>query len=99
MSDPTDYELEPTPVPGTLSVVEDAAPAAPAPASRRPPVWRNRDYMLLWSGQVVSTLGSGISGIVVPLLILALTNSPRRRASPGRWAACPICSSACRRAR
>jgi predicted MFS family arabinose efflux permease len=32
--------------------------------------------MLLWSGQVVSTLGSTASSIVFPLLILALTNSP-----------------------
>jgi len=32
--------------------------------------------MLLWSGQVTSTVGSTASGVVVPLLILALTNSP-----------------------
>ncbi len=32
--------------------------------------------MLLWSGQVVSTLGSTASAIVFPLLILALTDSP-----------------------
>jgi predicted MFS family arabinose efflux permease len=32
--------------------------------------------MLLWGGQVVSTLGSGAAGIVYPLLILALTDSP-----------------------
>jgi predicted MFS family arabinose efflux permease len=32
--------------------------------------------MLLWSGQVVSTLGSTASSIIYPLLILALTGSP-----------------------
>ena len=32
--------------------------------------------MLLWGGQVVSTLGTESSSIVYPLLILALTNSP-----------------------
>jgi len=32
--------------------------------------------MLLWSGQVVSTLGSTATSIVFPLLILSLTNSP-----------------------
>jgi len=32
--------------------------------------------MLLWSGQVVSTLGSTATSIVYPLLILRLTNSP-----------------------
>lgn len=50
-----------------------ATPPWPAPL---PPLWRNRDYMLLWSGQVVSVLGSTIAGIAMPLLILALTGSP-----------------------
>lgn len=41
-----------------------------------PTLWRNPDYMLLWSGQVISTLGTSASTIVYPLLILALTSSP-----------------------
>ena len=41
-----------------------------------PALFRNRDYMLLWSGQVVSTLGSSASYVVYPLLILAITGSP-----------------------
>ena len=89
MSDQTGYELEPTPTPGTLSLIEETPPAAPAPSERLPPVWRNRDYMLLWSGQVVSTLGSGISGIVFPLLILALTNSPQAAGIAGALASLP----------
>lgn len=32
--------------------------------------------MLLWSGQVVSTLGSSAAAIIYPLLILAITESP-----------------------
>ncbi len=40
------------------------------------PLWRNRAYMILWSGQLISDLGSGISGFAAPLLLLALTNSP-----------------------
>jgi predicted MFS family arabinose efflux permease len=32
--------------------------------------------MLLWSGQVVSTLGSSAAAIIYPLLILAITDSP-----------------------
>ena len=32
--------------------------------------------MLLWSGQVVTTLGASASSIIYPLLILALTGSP-----------------------
>lgn len=46
-------------------------------SSARPtPLWLNRDYLLLWSGQAVSTLGSGVSGLAFPLLVLALTGSP-----------------------
>ena len=41
-----------------------------------PALFHNRDYMLLWSGQVVSTLGSSASYVVYPLLILAITGSP-----------------------
>jgi len=32
--------------------------------------------MLLWGGQVVSTLGSSASNVIYPLLILAITDSP-----------------------
>ncbi|HLI07921.1 MAG TPA: MFS transporter [Ktedonobacteraceae bacterium] len=39
-------------------------------------LWRNRDYLLLWGGQTLSNIGSGISGIAYPLLVLAITGSP-----------------------
>jgi predicted MFS family arabinose efflux permease len=61
------------------TVVEDEQAAQPGATSTTgaplPPLWRNRDYMLLWSGQVVSALGGNMSGIVFPLLILALTSN------------------------
>jgi len=38
-------------------------------------LWRHRDFLLLWSGQAVSTLGSSVSRLALPLLVLALTHS------------------------
>ena len=40
------------------------------------PLWKNRNYMLLWGGQGISWLGTEISGIAMPLIILTLTGSP-----------------------
>ena len=54
-----------------------------------PPLWRNRDYMLLWSGQVVSTLGTTASTVVYPLLILALTGSPQAAGIAGALRSLP----------
>jgi predicted MFS family arabinose efflux permease len=55
----------------------------PPPSERRrfflsddPPLWRNPDFLLLWGGQVVSSLGSRVSGLALPLLLLASTGSP-----------------------
>jgi predicted MFS family arabinose efflux permease len=52
-------------------------------------LWRNRDYMWLWSGQVVSTLGSTASTVLYPLLILALTDSPEAAGIAGALRALP----------
>ncbi|HWM03466.1 MAG TPA: MFS transporter [Actinophytocola sp.] len=41
-----------------------------------PPLRRNRDFLLLWTGSAVSSLGSNASSIAYPLLVLALTGSP-----------------------
>lgn len=50
----------------TRAVPDDAEPV---------PLSRNRDFALLWSGQVLSALGSSTSQLAVPLLVLALTGS------------------------
>lgn len=42
------------------------------------PLSRNRDFRLLWLGQAASMLGSRISWVAYPLLVLALTNSPTK---------------------
>jgi MFS family permease len=47
------------------------------PAGLRP-LRRNRDFLLLWSGQVVSTIGTRITSLAYPLLVLALTGSPAK---------------------
>ena len=47
-----------------------------AAARKTPPLWRNRDYLLLIGGQGVSAIGSQISLVAFPLLIFALTHSP-----------------------
>ncbi len=55
----------------------------------RPSLWRNRDYMLLWSGQLVSSVGSQVSQLAFPLLILALTHSPAQAGLAGALRALP----------
>ena len=54
---------------------EMAATAESTPPQPRS-LWRNRDYLLLWSGQAISSVGTNVSGFAFPLLILFLTGSP-----------------------
>ena len=46
-----------------------------APERHAGRLWRNRDYLLLWGGQAISTTGSNASELALPLLILSLTHS------------------------
>ncbi len=46
------------------------------PPKQPPSLWHNRDYLLLWSGQTISSLGTNISQMAFPLLMLNLTKSP-----------------------
>jgi len=52
------------------------ASVVPAPRS----LWQNRDYLLLWAGQAVSILGTQMSQLAFPLLVLALTGSAAQAA-------------------
>jgi MFS family permease len=42
------------------------------------PLRRNRDFLLLQSGQVLSTIGTESTAIAYPLLVLAVTHSPAK---------------------
>ncbi|HZU67579.1 MAG TPA: MFS transporter [Ktedonobacteraceae bacterium] len=58
--------------------------------SKRPKsLWLNLDYMLLWSGQMVSNVGTQVSTLAFPLLILALTRSPADAGFAGALRALP----------
>jgi MFS family permease len=39
------------------------------------PLSRNRDFALLWTGQVISSIGSQVSNLALPLVVLAVTGS------------------------
>ncbi len=49
---------------------EATGPARPVP------LWQNHDYLLLWAGQAISVVGTQVTQIAFPLLVLALTGSP-----------------------
>jgi MFS family permease len=70
----TDTNIEPTPAMPATSDISAARPL---------PLWRNRDFLLLWSGQAVSAIGSSASELALPLLILSSTGSPAQAGFAG----------------
>jgi MFS family permease len=61
-----------TPAPSaTASPTSGSSPESPT----HTPLGHNRDFTLLWSGQAISDLGSQMSVICYPLLVLAATGS------------------------
>src|SRR5437764_998146 len=44
-------------------------------ASKQRSLLKNRNFMLLWSGQLVSWVGTEVTGIALPLVVLSLTGS------------------------
>lgn len=47
-----------------------------AVAAAPPSLWRNRDYVGWWTGNTLSALGTSVSTIAYPLLVLDTTGSP-----------------------
>ncbi|BCL81379.1 MFS transporter [Ktedonobacteria bacterium brp13] len=54
------------------------------------PLWHNRDYLLLWSGQLISSIGTQISQLAFPLLVLAITFSPAQAGIVGALRGLPF---------
>jgi MFS family permease len=50
--------------------------AAPDERPKPDRLFRNTEFLRLWGGQTVSSVGSGIVKLAAPLLVLALTDSP-----------------------
>jgi MFS family permease len=44
-------------------------------------LWKQKDFMLMWRGQLASSLGTEVSGIALPLLVLAFTGSSAKAGS------------------
>jgi len=59
-----------------MEATEGLARGGSPEAAPLPPLYRNHDFMVLWTSQVVSTVGTRVSGIAYPLLVLAVTGSP-----------------------
>lgn len=53
-------------------VVDKAVEAEPAVTSPRSSLWHNRDFMLLWSGQTISDVGSSVTQLAIPLAAVVL---------------------------
>lgn len=64
-----------TPQCGGGSRGEVASVAEPVEPPQPPPLWRNRDYQILWTGETVSQLGSSMSFFVFPIIGYAITGS------------------------
>jgi MFS family permease len=62
-----------------VSTIPDVTQKRKLPVS----LWRQRDYLLFWSGQTVSSVGGNISLIAFPLLLLAITGSPLAAGTAG----------------
>src|SRR5262249_9827587 len=67
----------------SMAAISKKAPPEVQAISHPTPLWRNREYLLLWSGQAISSVGSEATQLVLPLLILSLTQSPAQAGLAG----------------
>src|SRR5258707_4309428 len=67
---------------------QDAPSHAPKPQRVRPLLF-NGNYMLLWSGQAISSIGTQASGLAFPLLVFALTRSAAQASFMGAVPSAP----------
>ncbi len=73
------------------TIQNDPAHKQHLPTAHKPaPLWRNRDYLLLWSGQSISSIGSAVSELAFPLLVLAVTHSPAEAGFTAALRALPV---------
>jgi MFS family permease len=56
---------------------------SPGSSPSSPRLWRNRDYLTLWTGQTISAVGSSMSTFVFPIAGYALTGSTTQAALAG----------------
>lgn len=49
-------------------------------SARAPSLWRNRDFMILWTGETISQLGSSMSFFIFPIIGYSLTGSTTQAA-------------------
>lgn len=68
-------------------MISDAAPVTDQQSST---LWHHHDFILLWGGQTVSTLGSSISNVAFGLLVLQITHSPPQVAFVASMRAVPF---------
>ena len=71
------------------NISEEGNLMAQAQEIERRSLWRNRAYLTLWGGQVVSAVGTQVSDLALPLLVLSLTASPAQAGLVGAASALP----------
>ena len=59
-----------------MSLLTETIQETRTTVTRPTPMWRVPGYLPLWVGQIVSSIGSQVSLLALPLLVLAVTHSP-----------------------